>query len=152
MGWEKENIGIESIDCDTELVVENEDINITTTIYNNEGIDLTDVKVEYYVDGASKPIVDTIDKISTSTTGKSTLPYSFKNAGEHKINVIVKAVIDGNEKEFKGSIDIKVSKASAISKVVIDGSHQNQYVSGDYAGKIGTLTGLMTQNGIKVCS
>lgn len=146
---EKENIGIESIDCDTELVVENEDINITTTIYNNEGIDLTDVKVEYYVDGASKPIVDTIDKISTSTTGKSTLPYSFKNAGEHKIDVIVKAVIDGNEKEFKGSIDIKVSKASAISKVVIDGSHQNQYVSGDYAGKIGTLTGLMTQNGIK---
>ena len=36
-----------------------------------------------------------------------------------------------------------------VSKVIIDGAHQNQYVTGDYAGKINTLTGLMTENGIK---
>lgn len=61
----------------------------------------------------------------------------------------IKANINGNEREFKGSIDIKVSKASTVAKVIIDGAHQNQYITGDYDGKITTLTGLMTQNGIK---
>ncbi|MDY3362136.1 MAG: CehA/McbA family metallohydrolase [Clostridium celatum] len=146
---ERENVGIESIDCDTELVVENEEISIDTTVYNNEATELTDVKVEYYVDGATDPEVVTIEKIESATAGKATFIHRFEKAGEHKIDVVVKANINGNEREFKGSIEIKVSKASAVSKVVIDGAHQNQYVSGDYSGKITTLTGLMTQNGIK---
>ena len=146
---ERENVGIESIDCDTELVVENEKINVATTIYNNEATELTDVKVEYYIDDATEPVVRTIENIASASTGTATLSHSFVNAGEHKVSVVVKANVNGNEREFKGSIDIKVSKASAVSKVVIDGSHQNQYVSGDYSGKITTLTGLMTQNGIK---
>ena len=146
---ERENVGIESIDCDTELVVENEKINIDTTIYNNEATELTDVKVEFYIDGATEPVVSTIENIGSASTGTATLSHSFEAAGEHKIDVVVKANVNGNEREFKGSIDIKVSKASAVSKVVIDGAHQNQYVNGDYAGKMTTLTGLMTQNGIK---
>lgn len=146
---EKENVGIESIDCDTELVIENEKIDIDTTIYNNEATELKDVKVEYYIDDATEPLVSTIESIASASTGTATLNHSFAEAGEHNVSIVVKANINGNEKEFKGSIDIKVSKASAISKVVIDGAHQNQYVSGDYSGKITTLTGLMTQYGIK---
>ena len=146
---ERENVGIESIDCDTELVVENEKINIETTIYNNESEELKDVKVEYYIDGETEPIVNTIKNIGSSTTAADILSHSFEKAGEHKIDVVVKANVKGNEREFKGSIEIKVSKASSVSKVVIDGAHQNQYITGDYSGKITTLTGLMTQNGIK---
>ncbi|WP_294386631.1 CehA/McbA family metallohydrolase [uncultured Clostridium sp.] len=146
---ERENVGIESVDCDTELVVENEKINIATTVYNNEATELKDVEVEYYIDDATEPVVSTIESIASASTGTATLSHSFEKAGEHKISVVVKANINGNEREFKGSIDIKVSKASAVSKVIIDGAHQNQYVTGDYSGKITTLTGLMTQNGIK---
>ena len=146
---EKENVGISTIDCDTELIVENEEFNITTTIYNNESQDLKDVSVEYYINGATEPVVVEIEKIASSATEAAKLTHKFEKAGEYQIDVVVKANVNGNDKEFTGSIELEVSRASEVSKVVIDGAHQNQYVSGDYAGKLNTLTGLMTQNGVK---
>ena len=146
---ERENVGISTIDCDTELILENEEFKVETTVYNNEANDLNDVTVEYYINGATEAEVIKIDKIGAAGTEKATLSHSFDKAGDYTIDVVVKANVNGNDRVFKGSINLSVSKASEVSVVVIDGAHQNQYVSGDYSGKINTLTGLMTQSGIK---
>ena len=89
---ERENVGIESVDCDTELVVENEKINIATTVYNNEATELKDVEVEYYIDDATEPVVSTIESIASASTGTATLSHSFEKAGEHKISVVVRQI------------------------------------------------------------
>lgn len=146
---ERENVGISTVDCDTELILENEEFKIETTVYNNEANDLTDVTVEYYIDGATEAEVIRIDKINSAGTAKAALSHSFPKAGDYTIDIIVKANVNGNDRVFKSSINLNVLKANEVSVVVIDGAHQNQYVSGDYAGKINTLTGLMTQSGMK---
>ncbi|MDQ0461948.1 CehA/McbA family metallohydrolase [Clostridium sardiniense] len=146
---ERENVGISTVDCDTEVIVEGEEFNIETNIYNNEATALNDVKVEYYVNGSDKPIVKNIDKIEAAEQFTAKLPYKFEKAGDYTFQVKVIANVNGNVKEFKGSIDIEVVKSSQVSKVIIDGAHQNQYVTGDYAGKVTTLTALMAQNGMK---
>lgn len=146
---ERENVGISTIDNDTELVVENEEFTINTTVYNNEDADLKDVKVEYYINGATEPVVVDIEKVESSGSANAELKHKFEKAGKYNIDVKVLANVNGNDREFKGSIEVKVSKLSEVSKIVIDGAHQNQYVTGDYAGKISTLTGVMTQSGMK---
>ena len=146
---ERENVGISTIDCDTEVIVEGEEFNIETNIYNNEATPLTDVKIEYYINGSDKAIVNNIDKIESSEQFTAKLPYKFEKAGDYTFVVKVIANVNGNIKEFKGSIDIEVVKSNQISKVIIDGAHQNQYVTGDYAGKVSTLTALMAENGMK---
>jgi LPXTG-motif cell wall-anchored protein len=147
---DRENFGISTVDSDTEVIIAGEEFNIGTTIYNNEATAINDIKVEYYVNNGSEAIkTETIEKVDSGSTVVAKLPYSFTKAGDYSFQVKVTATINGTVKEFKGAIDVEVLGANEVSKVVIDGAHQNQYVSGDYSGKVTTLTALMAQNKIK---
>lgn len=147
---ERENFGISTVDKDRDVITAGETFNIETNIYNNESSPINNINVEYFRSNEDEPIKsEVIDSIVAGGTVISKLPYSFDKAGNYSFVVKVSATINGVLKEFKSSINIEVLAENEISKVVIDGAHQNQYVSGDYKDKISTLTALMGQNKIK---
>lgn len=147
---ERENFGISTVDKDQEVILAGETFNIETNIYNNEGNPINNIKVEYYKNGEEEIIKsETINTIEAGKTFTAKLPYSFDKPGNYSFTVKVSATINGVLKEFKSSIALEVLGKNEISRAVIDGSHQNQYVTGDYAGKVTTLTALMGQNNIK---
>lgn len=147
---ERENFGISTVDKDKEVILSGEQFNINTNIYNNEGSPVNNIKVEYFKNDEEEPFEsDVIELIEAGGTFTAKLPYSFDKPGDYSFTVKVSAIINGILKEFKSSISIEVLSENEISKVVIDGSHQNQYVTGDYANKVTTLTALMGENNIK---
>jgi LPXTG-motif cell wall-anchored protein len=147
---ERENFGISTVDSDTEVIIAGEEFNIGTTIYNNEATPINNIKVEYYLNNGTEAIkTETIEKVDAGSSIVAKLPHKFEKAGDYSFQVKVTATINGQVKEFKGAIEVEVLGANEVSKVVIDGAHQNQYVSGDYSGKVTTLTALMAQNNIK---
>ena len=147
---ERENFGISTVDSDTEVIIAGEEFNIGTTIYNNEATAINNIKVEYYLNNETEAIyTQTIEKIDAGSSVVAKLKHKFEKAGDYSFQVKVTATINGQVKEFKGSIEVEVLGASEVSKVVIDGAHQNQYVSGDYSDKVTTLTALMAQNKVK---
>ncbi|MGG7144857.1 5'-nucleotidase C-terminal domain-containing protein [Clostridium nigeriense] len=147
---EKENFGISTVDKDRDVILSGETFNINTNIYNNEGNSVNNIKVEYFKNAEEESFKsDTIESIEAGKTFTAELPYSFDKPGDYSFTVKVSATINGVLKEFKSSITIEVLGENEVSKVVIDGSHQNQYVTGDYKDKITTLTALMGQNNIK---
>lgn len=147
---ERENFGISTVDKDKEVILSGEPFNINTNIYNNEGSPVNNIKVEYFKNDEEEPFEsDVIELIEAGGTFTAKLPYSFDKPGDYSFTVKVSAIINGILKEFKSSISIEVLSENEISKVVIDGSHQNQYVTGDYANKVITLTALMGENNIK---
>ena len=147
---ERENFGISTVDSDTEVIIAGEEFNIGTTIYNNEATPINNIKVEYYLNNGTEAIkTETIEKVDAGSSIVAKLPHKFEKAGDYSFQVKVTATINGQVKEFKGAIEVEVLGANEVSKVVIDGAHQNQYVSGDYSGKVTTLTALMAQNKVK---
>ena len=147
---ERENFGISTVDSDTEVIIAGEEFNIGTTIYNNEATPINNIKVEYYLNNGTEAIkTETIEKVDAGSSIVAKLPHKFEKAGDYSFQVKVTATINGQVKEFKGAIEVEVLGVNEVSKVVIDGAHQNQYVSGDYSGKVTTLTALMAQNNIK---
>ncbi|WP_460293720.1 Ig-like domain-containing protein [Clostridium tertium] len=147
---ERENFGISTVDSDTEVIIAGEEFNIGTTIYNNEATPINNIKVEYYLNNGTEAIkTETIEKVDAGSSIVAKLPHKFEKAGDYSFQVKVTATINGQVKEFKGAIEVEVLGTNEVSKVVIDGAHQNQYVSGDYSGKVTTLTALMAQNNIK---
>ncbi len=147
---ERENFGISTVDKDKEVIVARETFNVETNIYNNEGSSVSNIKVEYFKNDEENPIKsEVIESIAAGSTHISKLPYSFEKPGEYSFVVKVSATINGILKEFKSSISIEVLGENEVSIAVIDGAHQNQYVTGDYSGKVSTLTALMSQNNIK---
>ena len=146
----RENFGISTVDSDTEVIIAGEEFNIGTTIYNNEATPINNIKVEYYLNNESEAIdTQIIEKVDAGSSIVAKLKHKFEKAGDYSFQVKVTATINGQVKEFKGAIEVEVLGANEVSKVVIDGAHQNQYVSGDYSGKVTTLTALMAQNNIK---
>ncbi|MCF0148645.1 MAG: 5'-nucleotidase C-terminal domain-containing protein, partial [Clostridium sp.] len=147
---ERENFGISTVDKDKEVLLAEEDFNIETNIYNNEGSPVNNIKIEYFKNDEVEPMrSDIINSIAAGGTFTAKLPYKFDNPGQYSFTVKVSATINGALKEFTSSINIDVLGSNEVSTVVIDGAHQNQYVTGDYSGKVTTLTALMAQNNIK---
>ena len=147
---ERENFGISTVDSDTEVIIAGEEFNIGTTIYNNEATAINNIKVEYYLNNGTEAIdTQTIEKVDAGSSIVAKLKHKFEKAGDYSFQVKVTATINGEVKEFKGAIEVEVLGANEVSKVVIDGAHQNQYVSGDYSDKVTTLTALMAQNKVK---
>ncbi|MEG1001753.1 MAG: CehA/McbA family metallohydrolase [Clostridium sp.] len=148
---EKDKIGISSVDSETDVPLVNEEVNVVTTVYNNEGMKINDIKVEYFLNDSKESIyTDNIDFIEGGSTGKSTYKFTPNKEGLYKVESKVTVNSEGGEKVFTGSIELKVLNEKDVVKILIDGAHFNQYVTGNYAGKMNTTKALVAQNSGKV--
>ncbi|MBE6054716.1 MAG: LPXTG cell wall anchor domain-containing protein [Clostridium sartagoforme] len=147
---EKELVGLSSVNVNSEVILTNEKFDVEATVYNNELNPIENVKVEYFLENSNEVIfTDTIEKIDTGKTMTSKFNTSLDKAGNYKFNVKVTATINGTVREFNGSTEVRIYNENEVSKVIIDGSHQNYYVTGDYAGKMTTLTAMMASHNVK---
>ena len=139
---ESVNAGISKTECDTALVVKDEAVNISSELYNNSGSDMTVNSVVYSVDGEEIYTATVIDPIASGKTYTVTFPYTFKSAGKTTVNVTMTATIGGTEYTFTSVLQLTVTDESLVTRVLIDGTHYNDYVNGYYAGNMGNLTEL----------
>ena len=145
-----EKSGISKTEASTTMPIKGEELEIETSLYNNEKNDLVIESIEYSIDG--KVINNSTDKIVVNSLSTST--YSFKYtpeaAGNFNINVKVKATLSGVEKLYTDVLKLTVVDPSVISKVVIDATHFNDYVAGYYANNMGNFTAIANSENVAV--
>jgi len=139
-------VGISKVEVSQDPQIVNKPVDITSTIYNNSTASLDNIKVEYFkgsVTPENKIGEGTILSIASSSIGTSKITWTPTQTGD--IMIYAKATInqDGTDKVFIQSTIFKVALAEDMFKVVIDGGHVNQYVSGDYKGKMLTLASTL---------
>lgn len=139
-------VGISKVEVSQDPQIVNKPIDITATIYNNSTQALNNIKVEYFqnsVTSENKIGEATILSVPTSSVGTSKITWTPTQTGDIKIYAQATINQDGKDIVFIESTNFKVANAGDMFKVVIDGGHVNQYVSGDYAGKMLTLTSML---------
>lgn len=139
-------VGISKVEVSQDPQIVNTPVDITSTVYNNGGETLQNVKVEYFqnsVTAENKIGEGTISSIAPSNIGTSKITWTPTQIGDIKIYAQATMKLDGKDKVFTQSTSFKVAQSEDLFKVVIDAGHVNQYVSGDYAGKIATLTSML---------
>lgn len=139
-------IGMSKVEVSQDPQIVNTPVDITSTIYNNSTETLENIKVEYFkgsVATENKIGEATISTVAASSIGTSKITWTPTQTGD--ITIYAQATInqDGQDKVFTQSTIFKVANAEDMFKVVIDGGHVNQYVSGDYAGKMLTLASTL---------
>lgn len=139
---ESVNAGISKTECDTALVVKDEEVNISSELYNNSGSDMTVNSVVYSVDGEEIYTATGIDPIASGKTYTVTFPYTFKSAGKTTVNVTMTAAIGGTEYTFTSVLQLTVTDESLVTRVLIDGTHWNDYVTGYYSDRMGNFAQL----------
>ena len=133
-------LGISDVACGTSTPVTNEELTLTTTLFNSEKDNATVKSLKYTIKGG--------DVLSTDAKGYelkagSTLDVEFKYTptAARVMTITVEAVIEQNGEEFTFTKDIEldVLDANGLVYIGIDASHYNEYVAGNYKDSMGNF-------------
>ena len=144
-------VGISKVDVSQNPQVVNTPVDVTASVYNNGSTALSNVMVEFYkneITPANKIGAYVIESIANASSHDAKITWTPSETGTIKLIAQTTIAINGKDMIFKESTTIDVENAEDLIKVVIDGGHQNQYVSGDYPGKMENLKALLKEDKI----
>ena len=154
---ESVNAGISNTSSDVAMPIKGDTINISSQIFNNLSSDMTVTSLTYTIEGQAEPIhtadVSQIGEnsvVGARTSADYSFPYTAEQAGGFNINAELKAVIGGEEYTFTDVLKLSVSDLSIATKVLIDGTHYNDYVNGYYSGNMTNFINMGTADNIQV--
>ena len=144
---ESVNAGIAATECDTALVVKGEAVTLSSELYNNAGSDMTVQSVKFSVDGetvytADISTIGTNGIIPSGGTATVSFPHAFASGGKTTVDVAMTATIGGTEHTFTSVLQLTVTDESLVTRVLVDGTHWNDYVTGYYADRMGNFAQL----------
>lgn len=143
-------VGINSMESDKAMALVGEEVNLTTKIYNNENVDATDVKVEYFLNDENNKISEEeIGTIAGTTEHTLNFKYIPEKSGKYNILAKVTMTVNGIDITVSEKVSFVVKNESQVSKILIDGSKQNDYVSGKYFDKVSEISNIAIANGSK---
>lgn len=139
------NAGISKTECDTVLVVKDEEVNISSELFNNSNLDMTVNSLVYTVDGESIYTAEasTIGEngvIPSGGTATVSFPCAFTAGGATSVEATMEATIGETQYTFTSVLQLTVTDESLVTRVLIDGTHWNDYVNGYYSGKMNNFT------------
>ena len=141
------NAGISKTECDTVLVVKDEQVNLSSELYNNADSDMTVNSLIFSVDDeniytANVSEIGTAGVIPSGSTATVAFPHTFTSAGKTTVNVSMTATIRETQYTFTSVLQLIVTDESLVTRVLVDGTHYNDYVNGYYSGNMGNFTQL----------
>ena len=154
---ESVNAGISNTSSDVAMPIKGDEINISSQIFNNLNDDMTVTSLTYTMEGQTEPFhtadVSAVGEngvIGARTSFAYSFPYTADQAGGFNINAELKAAIGGEEYTFTDVLKLSVSDPSIATRVLIDGTHYNDYVNGYYSGNMTNFINMGTADNIQV--
>ncbi|MCX7884016.1 MAG: CehA/McbA family metallohydrolase [Caloramator sp.] len=141
-------VGLSGVSSDLKLTETSKPVNITATVYNNSSNPITNVKVEFFKNDISeenKIDEKTIDTVNSGSTNSASTTFTAQLEGTYNIYVRATINYNGVTKIFTSSTAVEFINSENAVKVLIDAGHQNQYVSGDYKGKINKFKSMLLE-------
>lgn len=149
-----EAVGITSFTTDAPLAVQGSPLNLTLEMFNNEKEDLVIDSIEFTVDENTIHTVDlkagNMETIPSMGTGSYTFAYTHQSPGQANINVTVHATLRGIDKIYKDVLQLNYVVPGMVTRVIVDGTHFNDYVSGYYNGNMGNFAAIAAAKSVEV--
>ena len=142
-------LGISSLECGTSTPVTDEELTLTTTLFNSEASDATVTSVTYTT-GSTVLGTDTAE-YTIPASGTLAIEFDYTPTVAKVMTVTATVVVEQNGKEytFTKDIELDVQDASKLSYIGIDASHFNEYVAGNYKDSMGNFGELAAQYALR---
>lgn len=149
---EVEAVGISSLSTSSSLPTQNQALDLTLDLYNNESKDLEIESIEFTVDDKVIHTADltNLSKVGKKSTASYTFSYTHDGLGQTNIYATVKANLDGVEKIYKEVLKLTYVSPAMVTKVIVDGTHYNDYVTGYYGGNMNNFTTIAADKMVEV--
>lgn len=155
---EVEACGINKTYTDTVLPVAGEPLDVNVQFYNNEKSELyiDDINVVLSdVDGKKTEVVKVsgeeagLSSLASQSEGTYSTKFTYNAAGTVTYEVTVHATLNGVKKTYTDKLTVSYALPSMVSNVIIDGTHDNDYVTGYYGGNVNAFVSLCANKNIR---
>lgn len=135
--------GVSSVSTSSSIQIKNEAVDITAEFYNNNEHDVEITSVEFSAGDETFFILegDTLANagltiLASKTTGQYTLDFVYDGIGAATVTVKMNVIAEGVAKVYTNKLELNYVPRDMVSKIVVDGTHFNDYVTGYYADNI----------------
>ena len=143
-------LGISNLVCGTATPVTNEELTLTTTLFNSETTGATVKSLTYTIGDVVIGTDTTGHAIPASSTQDITFNWTPTKAKVTTITVTAIVEQNGKEYTFTKQIELDVLDADSLVYIGIDASHYNEYVAGNYKDSMGNFGNLAAQYSVRV--
>ena len=149
---EVEAAGISDFSTSAALAVQNEELDLTLDLYNNEKSDLSIEEITFTIDDKVIHTADLTNLTAVSSMGTASYSFNYKHSGlgQTIITANVKANLNGVERTYQEPLKLNYVSEEMVTKVIIDGTHYNDYVTGYYGGNMGNFTKIAADSQVDV--
>lgn len=146
-----ESLGITEVTSSATTPVTTEELTLTTTVFNNEKTSATLKSVKYEIEGGAVIGEKTLN-VTLGALSEYKDEIKYTPVAEGVIKVLVTAVIafKGEDHEYKYELALNVKDINKLLFIGIDGSHANEYVTGNYVDAMGNFAKLAINYGFRV--
>ena len=157
--WTGEGVsaGLSGLSVDADLIVKDEPVNVTAAVYNNT-MGTMEVTGLTFTEGDTVLKALTADEITeaglaavvSGATVNYTLPFAPSKAGKTTIKANLTVRVGDATHEFSESVAFSVTDPSLVTRILVDGTHYNDYVTGYYKDNMGNFSTLAAGKNAKV--
>ena len=147
-----EAAGISGLKAQSALTIAGQEQSFTAELFNNETADLV-VESLTYTDKATGEILfaDTsLTNLGRESTVSSSFSHTFSHDGVYTVTATLKGSLKGIPKTYTRDLTITVMPGNITSRIILDGTHYNDYVTGYYGGNMGSIVFIAADRGIQV--
>lgn len=145
------NVGMSELSTTTFMTVKGEAVTLTNQFFNNESTAATVKSLTYAIEGGATISTTTPNQAITAMgTWDNSFTYTFTDAGSQTIVLTAVVEVGGEEKTLKSSLTLDVKDPDTLLYIGIDGSHHNEYVSGNYKDSMGNFGTLAAEYNMRV--
>ena len=136
-------LGISSVECSTSTPVTNEELTLTTTLFNSESTDAIVKSLTYTANGSEVIGVDT-NGYTVPASGTFAIDFKHVPTAAKLTRITVTAIVEQKQQEYTFTMDITldVEDSSKLAYIGIDAAHYNEYVAGNYKDSMGNFSEL----------
>ncbi len=146
-----EAVGVTSLAAASDLTVTGQEQSFTLELYNNEKKPL-EVTSIVFTDSQGNVLHEATDVTSVPKLGtaSTTFTHTFTADGMVTITATVKGVLNGVEKVYTQNLELSVLPKEIVKRVIVDGTHYNDYVTGYYGGNMNNASTIAAGVGVEL--
>lgn len=144
-------VGMSALTTDAYMAVKGESMKLTASFFNNETAPATLKSLTYALKGGETLATLTPNvPIPSSATLAQTYDYIPAVTGNQTVTLTAVVSLGGEDKTFTGELTLDVRDPEKLIYVGVDGSHYNEYVSGNYKDSMGNFAKLAGGHNVRV--
>lgn len=120
-----DDIGIRDLTAGAELPVQNQEIGLTLTLFNEEPLYFSIKSIQFSVGGEIIHTVDAPGTVKALDTFSYTFRYTHGGLGVTEITASVSGCVNGETRTYERTLCLSYQPQEMVSGILVDGSHGN---------------------------